>query len=438
MSIVAAKLAPEPPTSLGAPKAHLWCGGVIGPSIDQEALLGFKNLLSALGSPNLFIQNGEGLFHHHQHVGGPTQSTVGTLIDSRSNHSLSAPLGVDDISRSDLDYVVLVGTNPRLEASSLGVSLRRGSIAPRPAFRGSDGASLEGKVFRQGHRRRPARQRGIPTRPNNLGTTTRLAVASIGYPMDLTYPHTHLGSTTNALYLFAQGKIPHVKQFLKATSPKSISGVGPHGRSDGDSFRQMILDIQSIRERILDHAPSGPGTNVVPTKRPLHACGALGDVVVGVPCDKGHSPADQGCILHAYASTPGAYDLGFYPGRVPTCILGGASPVPNGFGGPSTGLPWNISPESRSGRGAPSGDGPSEHVLYLSGADVPIRNDHDGTTMFQIYQGHHGDIGAKQADVILPSTTYIEKDGIYVNTEGRVGHGARAVPPSNEGVARED
>ena len=39
---------------------------------------------------------------------------------------------------------------------------------------------------------------------------------------------------------------------------------------------------------------------------------------------------------------------------------------------------------------------------------------------FVIYIGHHGDAGAQQADVILPSPAYTEKAATYVNMEGRV------------------
>ena len=55
---------------------------------------------------------------------------------------------------------------------------------------------------------------------------------------------------------------------------------------------------------------------------------------------------------------------------------------------------------------------------------------------FVIYQGSHGDAGAHVADVILPSAAYSEKDGLYVNLEGRVQMGARAVAPKGE--AKED
>jgi NADH-quinone oxidoreductase subunit G len=55
---------------------------------------------------------------------------------------------------------------------------------------------------------------------------------------------------------------------------------------------------------------------------------------------------------------------------------------------------------------------------------------------FKVYVGHHGDAGAAAADVILPGAAYTEKSGTYVNLEGRVQRGERAVFPP--GDARED
>jgi NADH-quinone oxidoreductase subunit G len=55
---------------------------------------------------------------------------------------------------------------------------------------------------------------------------------------------------------------------------------------------------------------------------------------------------------------------------------------------------------------------------------------------FKVYIGHHGDAGAAAADVILPAAAYTEKSGTYVNLEGRVQRGERAVFPP--GDARED
>jgi len=73
-------------------------------------------------------------------------------------------------------------------------------------------------------------------------------------------------------------------------------------------------------------------------------------------------------------------------------------------------------------------------VVYLLAADE-IDTQKLGKA-FVIYQGHHGDVGAHRADVILPGAAYTEKPGTYVNTEGRVQLGRRANFPPGE--ARED
>ena len=69
-------------------------------------------------------------------------------------------------------------------------------------------------------------------------------------------------------------------------------------------------------------------------------------------------------------------------------------------------------------------------VLFLLGAD---EIDAVGQpTPSSIYLGTHGDAGAHRADVILPGAAYTEKDGLYVNTEGRVQMANRAVFPKGE------
>ncbi|GMM94439.1 NADH-quinone oxidoreductase subunit NuoG [Qipengyuania sp. MTN3-11] len=54
----------------------------------------------------------------------------------------------------------------------------------------------------------------------------------------------------------------------------------------------------------------------------------------------------------------------------------------------------------------------------------------------KVYIGHHGDKGAHAADIVLPGASYAEKDGTYVNTEGRVQFAEKAV--FAPGDARED
>ena len=111
-------------------------------------------------------------------------------------------------------------------------------------------------------------------------------------------------------------------------------------------------------------------------------------------------------VLHTAAARVGGLDLGFTPGvrgRDVDGILTGAS----------------------------SGE---IDVVYLLAADE-IDTARLGDA-FVIYQGHHGDAGAHRADVILPGAAYTEKNGTYVNTEGRVQLARQAVQPP--GDARED
>ena len=105
-------------------------------------------------------------------------------------------------------------------------------------------------------------------------------------------------------------------------------------------------------------------------------------------------------VLHTAAARVGGLDLGFVPGP------GGKSVAEMLAGGVD--------------------------FLWLLGADeVQV-----GAGTFVVYQGHHGDAGASRADVILPGAAYTEKNGTYVNTEGRVQRGQLAIYPPGE--ARED
>jgi len=73
-------------------------------------------------------------------------------------------------------------------------------------------------------------------------------------------------------------------------------------------------------------------------------------------------------------------------------------------------------------------------LVLLLGADEMSEERLKGA--FKIYIGHHGDKGARQADLVLPGAAYAEKHGTYVNTEGRVQWAERAVFAPGE--ARED
>jgi len=76
-------------------------------------------------------------------------------------------------------------------------------------------------------------------------------------------------------------------------------------------------------------------------------------------------------------------------------------------------------------------------VVWLLGADAgAITREDLPEDCFVIYQGHHGDAGAAMADVVLPGAAYTEKQGTYVNTEGRAQQTFPAIVPPGE--ARED
>ncbi|KTW26144.1 NADH dehydrogenase (quinone), G subunit [Pneumocystis carinii B80] len=73
--------------------------------------------------------------------------------------------------------------------------------------------------------------------------------------------------------------------------------------------------------------------------------------------------------------------------------------------------------------------------IYLLGADELSAKDIPKDS-FVVYQGHHGDLGAQYADVILPSFAYTEQSGTYVNVEGRAQMTRPAI--NSLGVAREN
>jgi len=111
-------------------------------------------------------------------------------------------------------------------------------------------------------------------------------------------------------------------------------------------------------------------------------------------------------VLHTAASRPGAMEIGFLPGERGKDL----DQIINGY------KEGDIS------------------TLFLLGADeIEIS---EKTDCFVIYQGHHGDKGANIADLILPSPSFNEQNGLFINTEGRIQESIRATFPIGE--AKED
>lgn len=80
-------------------------------------------------------------------------------------------------------------------------------------------------------------------------------------------------------------------------------------------------------------------------------------------------------------------------------------------------------------------DLPPAKVVYLLGADN-FRHEEIPEDAFVIYQGHTGDEGAYYADLILPTSSYLEKNGTFVNTDGRPQQSRSSL--SSPGFAQDD
>ncbi len=272
-----------------------------------EEMFALKMLLDALGSPHRDCRQ-LGAKLHPQH--------------GRASYLFNSTLaGVDKA-----DAVLLIGTNPRMEAAVLNARLRKAWLR------------------------------------------NRAKVALIGPQANLTYPYEWLGNSLKALDDVLEGR----------------NGVLP-------ALRAASHPLVIVGQAALNHAAG----EAVLVKAALAAAAAMEG--------KDASAWNPFNVLHASAAQVGGLDIGFVPGEDGLSISGMLD----------------------------SGD---IEVLYLLGAD---EFDVSGTgDAFVIYQGSHGDRGARMADIVLPGAAYTEKHGTYVNTEGRVQLGERAVFPP--GDARED
>jgi len=206
-------------------------------------------------------------------------------------------------------------------------------------------------------------------------------VANIGPALELTYPVEQLGTDIAVLEQIANGSHEFAKVLTDAKRPTIVLGAGALTRKDGGAVVRLAARIAA------DTGMIGPA---------------------GTHAEGGWNGFN---ILHTAASRVAGLDLGFLP-----------SPSADGKAG-------------RDVAGIVDGAQKGEiDFIYLLGADE-FDVAHLGRA-FVVYQGSHGDAGAHNADVILPGAAYTEKDGIYVNFEGRVQRGRRATFPPGE--AKED
>lgn len=216
------------------------------------------------------------------------------------------------------------------------------------------------------------RKRYLASGTNGLPPVT---IASIGQKYDLTYPYHHLSDNAHVLKDILEGTHPLCGDLEQAKYPMIILGQGAMNRRDSREILRLSQDIVE-RYNMIQESPCGTtwwnGFNV----------------------------------LHTAAGRVGALDVGFTPSR----------------GGLDT---HGILMGCQKG---------SIQVLFLCGVDeIPPTQYGEA---FVIYMGHHGDVGAHRADVVLPGLAYTEKSAIYVNTEGRPQQTNKAL--AAPGVAQED
>jgi len=201
-------------------------------------------------------------------------------------------------------------------------------------------------------------------------------IAGLGVTMDQTYPLRNLGADVATLEQIASGGHEFSSVLQNAKRPMIILGASAVARKDGAAILRLGAKIAA--ETGMIGPAGGPGAG-------------------------GWNGFN---ILHTAASRVGALDLGFLPGENGRDIAAIVD-------------------------GAQTGE---VELVYLLGAD-----EFDVGRLgraFIVYQGSHGDAGAHNADVVLPGAAYTEKEGLYVNFEGRVQRARRATFPP--GDAKED
>ncbi|BFZ60994.1 ndufs1 NADH-ubiquinone oxidoreductase subunit [Saitoella coloradoensis] len=276
---------------------------IAGQHADAESMVVLKDLVNKLGSENLAldIPNGSKPPAHG--------------VDVRSNYLFNATVpGLEDA-----DQILIVGSNPRHEASVLNARIRKAWLR--------DG----------------------------------MEISLVGEKIDTTFDYEHHGESGAALKKALAGDLG--KKLAGAKKPMIIVGSGVTEHADAKAIYEILGQFV--------HKNSGVFLNEE---------------------WNGYN------VLQRQASRAAAYDIGF------------------------------VAPSEAVAQTTPK-------FIWLLNADEVAATDLPKDA-FVVYQGHHGDVGAQFADVVLPGAAYTEKSTTFVNTEGRTQVTRAAVNPP--GVARVD
>ncbi|HYH19597.1 MAG TPA: NADH-quinone oxidoreductase subunit NuoG, partial [Azospirillum sp.] len=163
---------------------------IAGDLVDVESMLALKELMAALGSANIDCRQDGAVYD--------TSSRAGYIFNST----------IAGIEKADV--ILLVGTNPRWEGSLVNARIRKRYL---------------------------------------MGG---LKVGVIGPKLDLTYPHTHLGSGPQDLQALIDGQGDFAEVLKNAKQPMVIVGQGAFRRSDAlavqAAVRQVAETYAMVRE----------------------------------------------------------------------------------------------------------------------------------------------------------------------------------------------
>ena len=162
---------------------------IAGDQCDAESMVALKDLMTALGSPNIDCRQD----------GAKLDGPRGSYIFNAGVH------GIDSA-----DAILLIGSNPRTESPVLNARIR--------------------KRYLHG----------------------RCAIASIGAVADLTYPVERLGAGPATLRELTDGKLGFFEKLKAAKNPLIIVGMGAVAREDGAAVlamaRELAEKLNAVRE----------------------------------------------------------------------------------------------------------------------------------------------------------------------------------------------
>jgi len=280
--------------------------GIVGDLADLEMIYSFKLFFeNCIGSKNFECREDRIYINPQERMNYIFNSSINGIEES--------------------DFILLVGTNPRLEATILNARIR--------------------KAYRK----------------------NKVKIYSIGNPGDLTYPYEIVGSNTSVIKQMILGESEIYKKIMKSKKPIIIIGESALSGKAGEYI------FETLKSFLIKNNFIGKDWNALN-------------------------------ILIQQASKVGALDLGVH----------------------TITKKENFSFFNKL-------DNENFKLIYLLGSD---NINFDKKDKFIIYQGSHGDKGAEIADIILPGAAYTEKNGLFINLEGKLQKAFKASYPPGE--ARED